>query len=118
MVIINKDTLDMETIRGNTASFAFKCTNKSNNTSMFQDGDVVYFTIRKVIGGNSVLQKTCTSFPNDVCTINVLPNETQALDEGNYIYDLILQRSDGNVDTLNPNRKYSNYSVKKGVKNE
>ena len=27
MVIINKDTLDMETIRGNTASFAFKWKN-------------------------------------------------------------------------------------------
>lgn len=118
MVIINKDTLDMETIRGNTASFAFKCTNKTNGLSMFKDGDTVYFTIRKIIGGNSILQKTCTEFPNGVCTIEITPEETQALDEGNYIYDLVLNRSDGNVDTLNPNRKYSNYSVKKGVKNE
>ena len=56
MVIINKDTLDMETIRGNTASFAFKCTNKRNKKTMFQDGDTVYFTIRKIIGGNAILQ--------------------------------------------------------------
>ena len=118
MVIINKDTLDMETIRGNTASFAFKCTNKTNNLSMFSDGDTVYFTIRKVIGGAAVLQKTCTEFPDGVCTIEVTPEETQALDEGNYIYDLVLNRASGDVDTLNPNRKYSNYSVKKGVKNE
>ena len=118
MVIINKDTLDMETIRGNTASFAFKCNNKTNGLSMFKDGDTVYFTIRKIIGGASILQKTCTSFPDGICTIEVTPVETQALDEGNYIYDLILQRASGEVDTLNPNRKYSNYSVKKGVKNE
>ena len=118
MVIINKDTLDMETIRGNTASFAFKCTNKNNNTSMFGDGDAVYFTIRKKIGGNVLLQKSCTEFPNGVCTIDVAPEETQALEEGNYIYDLILNRANGDVDTLNPNRKYSNYTVKKGVKNE
>jgi len=118
MVIINKDTLDMETIRGNTASFAFKCTNKINRLSMFSDGDTVYFTIRKIIGGNAILQKTCTEFPDDICTIEVSPAETQALDEGNYIYDLILHRAGGEVDTLNPNRKYSNYSVKKGVKNE
>ena len=118
MVIINKDTLDMETIRGNTASFAFKCTNKRNNSSLFKDGDTVYFTIRKVIGGNAMLQKMCSTFPDGVCTIEVSPQETQALDEGNYIYDLILHRASGVVDTLNPNRKYSNYSVKKGVKNE
>lgn len=118
MVIINKDTLDMETIRGNTASFAFKCTNKMNNRSMFQDGDTVYFTIRKIIGKDVVLQKTCTSFPDDICSIIVSADETQALDEGNYIYDLILERASGEVDTLNPNRKYSNYSVKKGVKDE
>lgn len=118
MVNINKDTLDMETIRGNTASFAFKCTNKTNKQTMFQDGDIVYFTIRKIIGGEAILQKTCTSFPNDICTIEVTPAETQALDEGNYIYDLLLYRASGEVDTLNPNRKYSNYSVKKGVKNE
>lgn len=118
MVIINKDTLDMETIRGNTASFAFKCRNKTNNLSMFKDGDTVYFTIRKIIGGDSILQKTCSSFPNDICTIEISPQETQALDEGNYIYDLVLNRADGTVDTLNPNRKYSNYTVKKGVKNE
>lgn len=118
MVIINKDTLDMETIRGNTASFAFKCKNKTNNLSMFKDGDTVYFTIRKIIGGDSILQKTCSSFPNDICTIEISPQETQALDEGNYIYDLVLNRADGTVDTLNPNRKYSNYTVKKGVKNE
>jgi hypothetical protein len=118
MVIINKDTLDMETIRGNTASFAFKCTNKTNNLSMFKDGDTVYFTIRKIIGGNAILQKTCTTFPDGICTIEVTPQETQSLDEGNYIYDLLLERASGEVDTLNPNRKYSNYSVKKGVKNE
>ena len=118
MVIINKDTLDMETIRGNTASFAFKCNNKTSNSSIFQDGDTVYFTIRKIIGGNIILQKTCTSFPNGVCTIDVDANETQALEEGNYIYDLVLKRAAGNVDTLNPNRKYSNYSVKKGVTDE
>ena len=118
MVIINKDTLDMETIRGNTASFAFKCTNKTNNSSMFGDGDTVYFTIRKKIGGDVILQKTCNEFPTGVCTIDVSPEDTQALDEGNYIYDLLLYRANGDVDTLNPNRKYSNYSVKKGVKNE
>jgi hypothetical protein len=118
MVIINKDTLDMETIRGNTASFAFKCKNTANNSSLFKDGDTVYFTIRKVIGGNAILQKTCSTFPDGVCTIEVSPAETQALDEGNYIYDLVLVRASGAVDTLNPNRKYSNYSVKKGVKNE
>lgn len=118
MVIINKDTLDMETIRGNTASFSFKCKNKTNGLSMFKDGDSVYFTIRKIIGGDALLQKICNTFPNDICTIEVSPAETQALDEGNYIYDLVLQRASGEVDTLNPNRKYSNYSVKKGVKNE
>lgn len=118
MVTINKDTLDMETIRGNTASFSFKCTNTTNKLSMFQDGDTVYFTIRKKIGGDAILQKTCTEFPDGICTIEVAPSETQSLEEGNYIYDLVLVRASGDVDTLNPNRKYSNYSVKKGVKNE
>ena len=118
MEITNKNTLDMETIRGNTASFAFKCINKTNNLSMFSNGDTVYFTIRRIIGGAALLQKTCTSFPDGICTIEVSPAETQALDEGNYIYDLVLHRASGEVDTLNPNRPYSNYSVKKGVKNE
>lgn len=118
MIKINKDTLDMETIRGNTASFSFKCINNIDNKSMFSDGDTVYFTIRQQIGGDVILQKTCTEFDNDICTIYITPEETQALDEGNYIYDLILVRAEGQVDTLNPNKKYSNFSVKKGVKNE
>lgn len=118
MLKINKDTLDMETIRGNTASFAFKLTNKTTGTSLAQDGDVVYFTIREHIGGPIKLQKTCTTFPDGVCNIYVTPKETQSLSEGNYIYDLILVRSTGETDTLNPNKKYSYYTVKKGVKDE
>ena len=84
---------------------------------MLQDGDTVWFTVKKIQGEEIVIQKQITSFPDGIVTVPIEPIETKNLEPINYIYDLKLIRKDGNVDTLIPNKRpHANFSLKKGVK--
>ena len=115
MIKFNKITLDAEMVRGDTGTFSFSITNKSTNQSMLQEGDSVWFTVKKIQGEEIVIQKEITAFPNGVVTIPLEPDETKNLEPINYIYDLKLIRKDGNVDTLTP-KAHANFSLTKGVK--
>lgn len=116
MIKFNQNNLDAEMVIGDTGSFSFKV--NINGTSILEDGDTVYFTIRKVIDKSIIIQKEITSFPDGICTITIEPNETKNIkdDDDNYIYDLKLVRSDGTVDSLIPNRPFAYFSLKRGVK--
>lgn len=114
MIKINPINLDAEMVIGDTGSFSF--TPKINKEAFLSDGDTVYFTVRKLIDKSIILQKIVTEFENHTCNITINSEDTQNLDEDNYIYDLKLVRSDGTVDSLIPNRPYAYFSLKKGVK--
>ncbi len=115
MIKINPNTLDMELVQGNTGTFSFSIMNNNTNLSFIKEGDVIQFTLKKIIDQSIIIQKNITEFPNGIVTVELTPTETKQFEEGNYIYSLKLLRSDGNVDTLNPNRPYSNFTVKKGT---
>lgn len=115
MIKINKNTLDMELVQGDTGTFSFSLLNKNTGEQFVQDGDLISFTIKKIVDKSEILRKEITSFPDGVIVIPLPPEETAEIEPGNYIYSLRLERKDGNVDTLNPNRPYSNFSVKKGT---
>ena len=115
MIKFNPNTLDAELVQGNTGTFSFSLVDKNTGKSFVNPGDEVWFTLKKIIDQSIIIQKKITEFPNNLVTIPLSPAETKDLEEGNYIYDLKLKRSDGNIDTLNPNRPYSYFSVKKGV---
>lgn len=116
MITINKNTLDMQVVQGDTGTFSFSLIDKNTGESFIKDGDSIWFTLKKLIDESVIIQKEIREFPDGIVTIPLTPEETSDIEKGNYIYDLKLVRSDGNVDTLNPNRPYSNFSVKKGAK--
>ena len=114
MIKINSFNLDAEMVIGDTGSFSF--TPKIDDKAFLQDGDTVYFTVRKLLDQTIIMQKTITEFEDGKCEIVINPEDTMYLDEGNYIFDLKLVRGDGTVDSLIPNRPYAYFSLKKGVK--
>ncbi len=116
MIRFNPNTLDAELVQGDTGTFSFYLTNKDNQQSVIKEGDKILFVLKKLVDNSVIIQKEITDFLDNKITIPLLPSETKELEPGNYIYSLTLIRSDGNVDTLNPNRPYSNFAIKKGAK--
>ena len=114
MIKINKNTLDAEMVRGDTGTFSFSV--NANGKSFLSIGDAIWFTVKKIPTKEIVIQKEIREFPNGIVTIPIEPNETKNLEPDNYIYDLKLERADGNIDTLIPNRPYANFTLKKGVR--
>lgn len=115
MIRINTRTLDAEIVKGNTASFSVRP--KINGEYALQEGDELWFTLRKVKDNQKLIQKCITNFDEGKADISLSVAETDSLEEGNYIYDLVMVRSDGSVDSLIPEgRDYAYFSVKKGVK--
>jgi hypothetical protein len=116
MIKFNQNNLDAEMVIGDTGAFSFNV--KVNGESALKSGDTVYFTVRKLIDNSIVIQKTITDFPDGICNILINPTDTSNLttDDDNYIYDLKLVRSTGEVDSLIPNRPFAYFSLKRGVK--
>lgn len=84
---------------------------------MLVDGSTLYFTLRKTKNGPIILQKTATEFDEGKGTISIESSDTENLEPGNYIYDLVVVRDDGTRDSLIPgNRDDAYFVVKRGVK--
>ena len=113
MIKFNKINMNAEMVLGDTGTFSIAP--KINGEKILKDGDTIFFTMRKLREKAIVVQKQITSFDEGVATIPILPNDTLSLEPGNYIYDIKLYRSDGNVDTLTPNSG-AYFSLKRGVK--
>lgn len=101
-------------VRGDTGTFSFRV--KANGESFLSEGDSVWFTLKKLPTKEIVIQKKVSEFTDGVVTIPLEPYETKNLDLANYIYDLKLERADGNIDTLIPNKPFANFTLKKGVR--
>ena len=119
MIKFNSVTLDAEMVLGDTGTFSI--TPKLDGDTYLSDGDTVYFTVRerktKPDGTEPAkkIYKVITSFTDGTATIPIEPSDTASLDAGTYIYDIVVNRSDGTVDTLTPNGQ-AYFALKKGVK--
>ena len=80
--------------RGDSESITVAC------SMPFADGDTVYFTLRQDAESEIVLQKAITEFFDGKAVIPLLPEDTEPLDFGNYLYDIQVTRADGAVTTL------------------
>lgn len=111
--------MDAELVRGDTGDFT-ACpffTNGTDREYLLENGETVYFTLRKLKDKEIIFQKEDSNFVDNTFTIRIAPEDTENLEPGNYLYDLKVVRSDGSVDTLLPNGKESAYfTIKKGVK--
>ena len=102
-------------VRGNTGTFSIAP--KINGEYVLKDGDHVCFTLRKIKDNTILLQKDITEFNNGIAEIIIEPSDTTNFELGNYIYDLVMVRADGTVDSLIPGgRDTAYFSIKRGVK--
>ena len=80
----------------------------------------MYFTLRKIKqqpNEQPLLQKAITTFEDGKAEIVITPEDLDTFELGNYIYDLVMVRSDGTVDSLIPGgRDTAYFSIKRGVK--
>lgn len=114
MIKFNSVTLDAEMVLGDTGTFSI--TPKLDGNTYLAEGDTVYFTVRERKGEqNTKITKTVTEFTNGTATIPIEPSDTEDMQPGTYIYDIVVNRSDGTVDTLTPNGQ-AYFALKKGVK--
>jgi hypothetical protein len=114
MIKFNSVTLDAEMVLGDTGTFSI--TPKLDGETYLTTGDTVYFTVRERKGEqNTKIYKAITEFTDGTATIPIEPSDTTLLDPGTYIYDIVVNRSDGTVDTLTPNGQ-AYFALKKGVK--
>ena len=117
MIRINPVTMDIEMIKRDTGPIAIKPIVKDTGEYFLTEGATLYFTLRKLQDKSIVMQKNTTEFEDGVGVIILETEDTENLEEGTYIYDLVMIRADGTRDTLLPEGRDSLYFViKKGVK--
>ena len=90
---------------------------KETGDYLLVDGSTLYFTLRKLKDSQILLRKETTEFEDGWGAITIESSDTEDLEEGTYIYDLVVIRVDGTRDTLIPEGRDSLYFViKRGVK--
>ena len=90
---------------------------KETGEYMLTDGATLYFTLRKLQDMSVIMSKQTTDFEDGWGAITIDPSDTEDLEEGTYVYDLVVIREDGTRDTLIPeNREYLYFVIKRGVK--
>ena len=118
MIRINPRTMDIEMIKRDTGPISVRPKVKGTDDEyLLTDGATLYFTLRKLQDRSIILEKSTTEFEDGIGSIVLESEDTENIDEGTYIYDLVVIRADGTRDTLIPEGRDSLYFViKKGVK--
>ena len=93
--------------RGDTEPLSIFLTKEDGKTVIpFADGDSVFFTVKKNSSDEdieAVLQKVVTKFELDgTAYIKIEHEDTKNIDAGNYIYDVRVVKSNGDVKTIIP----------------
>lgn len=105
------DGTNLSMIRGDSEGIIL--TIKENDVEYeFQEGDVVYFTIKKHANTDEIeLQKIITSFEGNEAAIEIEPQDTKGLEFRSYVYDIQLTSGE-RVTTVVP---HSNFIIEKEV---
>ena len=89
--------------RGDTGFFNIRRRDKHTKEPIpFEDGDVVYFTVKLTDKTNKIeLQKKITEFPDGVARISFDSSaDTSHMACRRYVYDIQVNSKDGYVDTI------------------
>lgn len=117
MIRINPRTMDIEMVKRDTGPIAVRPKIKGTDEYLLTDGATLYFTLRKLQDSSIILRKETSDFEDGIGVITLETEDTENLEEGTYIYDLVMIREDGTRDTLIPEGRDSLYFViKRGVK--
>ena len=94
---------DISMIRGDTESIKVSCKDNKGNDIPFEDGDILYFTVKSSVHTDEKeIQKVITEFLDGIAYINISPDSTKSLQFRDYYYDIQLTKLDGTVKTIIP----------------
>jgi len=94
--VIKKTTITLT--RGDTLKAQITLTDAEGNPYEPMAGDVIRFAAKKNYSDNSILINKKVSTDTMILTLN--PSDTKNLPYGDYVYDIQLTRSSGEVDTF------------------
>lgn len=98
---MNVDGTNISMTRGDSEFIEVSCSDEYGNKVDFEDGDVIYFTVKHTINNtDKIIQKVVTSFTNGNAIIEILPDDTKNIAYQVYIYDIQLNKKDGTVKTI------------------
>lgn len=98
---------NLHMIRGDSESLTIKIEESDGTPYEFQEGDIVYFTIKlRASAKEKMLQKIVKFFPDNQAIIEIEPKDTKGLGFRSYIYDIQLTRANGKVTTVIPSSKF------------
>ena len=104
-------------VRRDTGPMTFRPKVKGTGEYLLTNGAVLYFTLRKERTSEVLLEKYAEEIENGIGTISIESEDTEDLEPGTYVYDLVLIRTDGTRDTLLPEGRDTLYfAIKEGVK--
>lgn len=99
---------NIEMIRGDTETIRLSLFNKEDAKVPLDEGDLVYFTVKESTNTESILlQKIITDFVDGTVIINIQPEDTKDLRFRDYVYDIQLNRVNGDVKTVIPPSKFT-----------
>lgn len=97
MIAVNKWSNKIELTRGDTARIQIAI-NTDDGTYTPEEGDVVRFAMKKKhTDDTAILEK---SIPINTLLLELLPEDTAALDRGSYVYDVEITLASGEVYTF------------------
>lgn len=91
-------------VRGDNFSFTIELQNEDGTAIPFQAGDVVRVSAKKNISDPVyAFQKVIDIFDINKAQVNLIPEDTKNMEEGDYFYDVQLKSGfDGRITTLIP----------------
>lgn len=84
-------------------SVSFNITlNKNGNAVGFEQGDTVYFTVKRYAGSDKKeISKKVTEFDdNGAAVFSLVPEDTKNMNPGSYVYDVQYTDAEGNITTI------------------
>lgn len=107
---------NIKMIRGDTESIRVAVEKDGGVKLDLVKGDVIYFTVKEnYYSEDRKIQKVISEFENGEALITIHPEDTRQLKPGNYVYDIQLNRSNGQVKTIVPK---SNFRIEADVTHE
>lgn len=89
---------DIELTRGDTFKRTLVLTDAEGNPFTPAEGDKIRFALKKKVKDETVLINRV--IPNDTLLLKIEPEDTKELPFGDYVYDIEITYSNGDVDTF------------------
>lgn len=97
------DGTNLSMIRGDSESITIACFDQSGEPLLFNTGDTIYFTVKLNTSVEAkILQKIITIFDEGAAIVELLPQDTAALQYRTYKYDVQWVTQAGRVTTIVP----------------